>query len=97
MKGADGKPLNIIKEISATDYMTFGMHLLRDENRTTVHLLKKDHIQDGATSVTHAILQKWLASTVAPRTYQHLIDCLNLIEGLDGLAELIEEAPIDMY
>ena len=90
MKGADGKPLNIIKEISAKDYMTFGMCLLQDENGTAVDLIKKDHIQDGAKSVTRAILQQWLASTTATRTYQHLIECLRLTDGLDGLAELIE-------
>ena len=91
MRGADGKPLNIIKEISAKDYMTFGMCLLKDKSGTAVDLIKKDHIQDGAKSVTRAILQQWLASTAAPRTYQHLIECLNLTDGLDGLAELIEK------
>ena len=90
MKGADGKPLNIIKEISAKDYVKFGICLLQDENGTAVDLIKKDHIQDGAKSVTRAILQQWLASTAAPRTYQHLIECLRLTDGLDGLAELIE-------
>ena len=70
MRGADGKPLNIIKEISAKDYMTFGMCLLKDKSGTAVDLMKKDHIQDGAKSVTRAILQQWLASTAAPRTYQ---------------------------
>ena len=92
MKGADGKPLNIIKEISAKDYVKFGICLLQDENGTAVDLIKKDHIHDGAKSVTRAILQQWLASTAAPRTYQHLIECLRLTDGLDGLAELIEIA-----
>ena len=82
MKGADGKPLNIITEISAKDYITFGMCLLQDENGAAVDVLKKDHIQDGAKSVTRAILQQWLASTAAPHTYQHLIDCLRLTDGL---------------
>ena len=29
MKGADGKPLNIVQKIAAGDYMTFGMCLLQ--------------------------------------------------------------------
>ena len=91
MKGADGKPLNIIKEISAKDYMTFGMCILQDENGTAVDLIKKDHIQDGAKSVTRAILQQWLASTAAPRTYQHLIESLRLTDGLDGLASSLKK------
>ena len=91
MKGVDGKPLNIIREISAKDYVTFGTCLLQDENGSAVDLIKKDHIQDGAKSVTRAILQQWLASTAAPHTYPHLIECLKLTDGLDGLAELIEK------
>ena len=91
MKGANGKPLKIIMEISAKDYMTFGMCLLQDENGAAVDVLKKDHIQEGAKNVTRAILQQWLTSTAAPRTYQHLIDSLKLTDGLDGLAELIEK------
>ena len=89
MKGADGKPLNIIKEISAKDYVTFGMCLLEDDNGTAVDLIKRDHIQVGAESVTHAILQKWLTSDAPTRTYQHLIECLRLSE-FGALAELIE-------
>ena len=89
MKGADGKPLNIIKEISAKDYVTFGMCLLEDDNGTAVDLIKRDHIQDGTESVTNAILQKWLTSDAPTRTYQHLIECLRLSE-LGALAELIE-------
>ena len=54
--------MNIIKEISAKDYMTFGMCLLQDDNGTAVDLLKKDHIHEGAQSVTRAILQTWLPS-----------------------------------
>ena len=92
MKGTDGKPLNIIQVISAKEYMTFGMYLLEDDNGTAVDLIKKDHIQDGAKSVTQAILKQWLISTAAPRTYQHLIECLRETDGLDGLAELIAES-----
>ena len=89
INGADGKFLNIIKEISAKDYMTFGMYLLQDENGAAVDLLKKNNIHDGAESVTRAIFQQWLASsTAAPHTYQHLIDCLRQ-SGLNALAELI--------
>ena len=90
MKGADGKPLKIIEVISAKEYMTFGMHLLEDDNGTAVDLIKKDHIQDGAKSVTRNILQKWSTSDAPTRTYQHLIECLRLSE-LGALAELIEK------
>ena len=90
MKGADGKPVNIIKEISAKDYMTFGMCLLQDDNGTAVDLLKKDHIHEGAQSVTRAILQTWLTSGAPTHTYQHLIECLRQSE-LGALAELIEK------
>ena len=92
MKGADGKPLNIIQVISAKDFVAFGIYLLKDENETTVELIKKDHIHDGVESITRAILKRWLESTAAPCTYQHLIDCLRLTNGLDGLAELITES-----
>ena len=86
MKGADGKPLRIFETIVAGDLTTFGMCLLDDENGTTVDLIKKDHIHDGAKSVTRAILQQWLTSTVTPHTYQHLIKCLRQSE-LNALAE----------
>ena len=89
MKGADGEPLRIIQTITARDYTTFGMCLLQDENGLAVDLLKKNHIQDGAESVTEAILKKWLTSDAPTRTYQHLIECLRQSE-LGALAELIE-------
>ena len=88
MKGADGKPLKIVEKIAACDYTTFGMCLLQDENGLAVALLKRDHINDGAESVTEAILQKWLTSDAPTRTYQHLIECLRQSE-LGALAELI--------
>ena len=86
MKGADGKPLKIVQTIAAHDYTTFGMCLLQDENGEEVVLLKKNHIHDGAESVTEAILQKWLTSGAPTRTYQHLIECLRQSE-LGALAE----------
>ena len=86
MKGADGKPLKIVQTIAAHDYATFGMCLLQDENGEEVVLLKKNHIHDGAESVTEAILQKWLTSDAPTRTYQHLIECLRQSE-LGALAE----------
>ena len=89
MKGADDKPLRIIQTIAAHDYTTFGMYLLQDENGEEVELIKKNHIQDGAESVTQAILKKWLTSDAPTRTYQHLIECLRQSE-LGALAELIE-------
>ena len=88
MKGADGKPLKIIATIAACDYTTFGMCLLQDENGLAVALLKRNHIPDGAESVTEAILQKWLTSDAPTRSYQHLIECLRQSE-LGALAELI--------
>ena len=88
MKRADGKPLKIIPRIAARDYTTFGMCLLQDENRLAVDLLKRNHIHDGAESVTEAIIQKWLTSDAPTRTYQHLIECLRQSE-LGALAELI--------
>ena len=88
MKGAEGKPLNVIKEISSKDYMMFGMCLLQDENGAAVDLLRKDHIHNGNESVTRAIIQKWLGSDAPTRTHQHLIECLKQSE-LGALAELI--------
>ena len=89
MKGADGKPLNVVQKIAAHDYTTFGMHLLQDENGEEVALIEKDHISKGAESVTKAIIQKWLKSDSPTRTYQHLIKCLRQ-SGLGALAELIK-------
>ena len=87
MKGADGKPLNIIPRIAAGKYKTFGMCLLQDENGEGVGLLKKTHAHDGPEGITDAIIQKWLTSGAAPtRTYQHLIECLRQSE-LGALAE----------
>ena len=85
MKGADGKPLKIIQKIAAHDYIAFGILLLQDEDGTEVTLLKKKHINDGAESITLAIIQKWLTTDTAPCTYQHLIDCLRESQ-LDTLA-----------
>ena len=90
MKGEDGQPLNIIQKISAKDYTLFGMCLLQDDNGTAVDLIKKNHIQDGAESVTRAILQNWLTSDTPTRTYQYLTECLRQ-SGLGALAELIEK------
>ena len=94
MKGADGKNLEIVKTIAAHDYTKFGMYLLQDENKVEVALLKKNHIHDGAESVTGAILQKWLTSDTTPRTYQHLIKCLRQSE-LGALARIIEETTVE--
>ena len=88
MKGADGKSLRVIETIAAGDFVTFGMHLLDDENGTAVDLIKKDHIHDDAMSVTQAILKKWLTSDAPTRTYQHLIECLRHSD-MGALAELI--------
>ena len=89
LKGADGKPLKIVQKIAAHDYTTFGVFLLQDENGEEVKLIKKNNIQDGAESVTEAIILKWLTSDAPTRTYQHLIECLKDAD-LGALAELIE-------
>ena len=86
MKGADGKPLNIVQKIAAHDYATFGMYLLQDENGEEVDLIEKDNISKGAVSVTKEILKKWLTSDAPTRTYQHLIECIRQSE-LGALAE----------
>ena len=88
MKGADGRPLRVIETIAAGNYKKFGMYLLRDDNGSIVDLLKRNHIHDGAESVTEAIFQKWLTSNAPTRTYQHLIECLRQSE-LGALSELI--------
>ena len=90
MKGADGKPLKIVQTIAAHDYTTFGMCLLQDENGAIVDLLKRNHIHDGAKSVTEAILQKWLSSDAPTLTYHHLIECLRQSE-LSALSALAEQ------
>ena len=91
MKSADGKPLKMIQKVAAGDYMTFGMLLLQDDNGEEVNVLKRDHIHDGAESVTQAFLIKWLTSGAAStRTYQHLIECLRQSE-LGALSDNIAE------
>ena len=92
MIGANGKPLDIVRKISAGDYMTFGMYLIQDENGDEVEVINRNHKQDGAESVTHAILKRWLISGTAPtRTYDHLIECLRNSE-LGALADEITTA-----
>ena len=90
MEGRDGSDLKVVETIAAGNYKLFGMHLLHDENSVTVDLLKKDHIHEGAGSITMAIITKWLtdASPTAPCTYQHLIKCLRR-SGLGALANSI--------
>ena len=84
----NGKPLKIFQEIAAQGYITaFGMHLLRDENGKEVRVIGKNH-KDDVQDIVRAIIEKWLASSEAPRTYQHLIECLRLSE-LGALADLI--------
>ena len=65
------------------------MYLLQDKNGEEVDLIRKDN--EGAESITRAILRKWLQRDATPRTYQHLIECLRLTE-LGALAELIAGA-----
>ena len=85
MRGANDEPLNIVQKIAAGDYMTFGMYLLQDKNGDDVDLLKKNHIQDGAESVTEAILKRWLKSGAPTCTYDYMIKCLRE-SGLGALA-----------
>ena len=93
MKGADGRPLRVIEMIAAGNYKKFGMYLLRDDNGAIVDLLKRNHIHDGAESVTEAILQKWLTSGAPTRTYQHLIECLRQSELGALAAQIIINTP----
>ena len=91
MKGANCKPLKVVQKIAAGDYMTFGMYLLQDENGDEVELIKRDHKQDGAESVTEAILKRWLKSGAPTRTYDHMIECLRDCD-LGALADDIATA-----
>ena len=93
MKSADGNPLKVIQKIAARDYMTFGMLLLQDDNGEEVTVIKRDHIHDGAESVTQAILIKWLTSGAPNRTYHHLIECLRQSE-LGALADNITDTVV---
>ena len=73
MKGADGKPLKIVQEIAAGDYMTFGMCLLHDENGHEVELIEKNYKQDGVESHTghpHQMADKWCS----PYSYISTLD-----------------------
>ena len=83
----NGKPLKIIQEIAAQGYITFGMHLLRDEDVKEVRVIGKNH-KDDVEDVVRAIIEKWLASSEAPRTYQYMIECLRKSQ-LRTLADLI--------
>ena len=89
MKGADGNSLDIIEKIAAGNYEKFGIYLLHDANGTRVELFKKKH--NDPETVTRKILQQWLESDAATRTYQHLMECLQ-ISGLSALAMSIGNA-----
>ena len=89
MKGADGISLCIIEKIAAGKYERFGMHLLQDANLTRVKLLEKNN--KDPEDVTWKILQQWLESDAAPRTYQHLMKCLKR-SGLSALSVSIGNA-----
>ena len=91
MKGANGEPLKVVPKIAAGDYMTFGMCLLQDDNGDEVELIKRDHKQNGAESVTQEIIKRWLKSDALTRTYCHLIECLRDSE-LGALADDIATA-----
>ena len=91
MIGANGEPLDIVQIIAAGDYTTFGMCLLQDENGQKVDLIKGDHKQDGAESVTQEIIKTWLTSDAPTRTYDHLIKCLR-VSKLGALADDITTA-----
>ena len=91
MRGENGEPLDIVQKIAAGDYMTFGMCLLQDENGHAVDLIKENHKQDGAESVTQEIIKVWLTSDAPTRTYDHMIACLR-VSKLGALAEDITTA-----
>ena len=94
MTGANGEPLDIVQKITSGDYMTFGMCLLQDENGDEVELIKKNHKQDGAESVTEAIIKKWLKSDISTHTYTHMIACLR-VSKLSVLADDISTAVVE--
>ena len=56
--------------------MTFGMCLLQDENGDAMELIEKNHKQNGAESVTQALLKRWLKSGAPTCRYGHMIECL---------------------
>ena len=91
MIGTNGEPLDIVQKIAAGDYMTFGMCLLQDENGDEVELIKKNHKQDGAESVTQEIIKRWVTSDAPTRTYHHMIACLRM-SRLGTLADDITTA-----
>ena len=87
MRRANGKPLDIVQEIAAGDYMTFGIVLLQDENGDEMEIIKKKHKHDGTMSVVQAILKRWLTSDSLTHTYHHLLECLRVSE----LGELADD------
>ena len=91
MRGANGELLKVVQKIAAGDYMTFGMCLLQDENGDEVELIQWNHKQNGAVSVTEAILRRWLKSGAPTCTYHHLIECLR-VSKLGTLADDITTA-----
>ena len=86
MRGANGESLDIVQKIAAGDYMTFGMCLLQDQNGDEVELIERNHKQDGAESVTQAILKRWLTIGASTRTYDYLTECLR-VSKLGALAD----------
>ena len=89
MSGTDG--MNVIQKIATSDYETFGMRLLQDENGVKVDLIKKNNRQEAAEGITRAILREWLNDGPKhTRTYDHLMECLRK-SGLGALADDIAE------
>ena len=73
--------------------MTFGMCLLQDVNGDEVELIEKNHKQDGAESVTQALLKRWLKSGAHTCRYGHMIECLR-DSDLGALADDITTAVV---
>ena len=83
MKGVDGKPLSVIRQI-ADNYYTFGVNLLQDSNGEEVDVIERDYKE--AEAITCEILKKWLRDGGSTCTYPYLMKCLRKSE-LGALAD----------
>ena len=93
MKGLDGKPLRIFRNIAVRHgelYPEFGASLLNDPDHVDVDLIKMNHKFDGHEVVVKAFAREWLMKGGPTCTYQHLIDCVREY-GMKDLADQIRD------
>lgn len=84
------KKINVVERIGS-DYESFGIQLLKDDEGTIVSAIEDDH-RGSASKTTKAILRRWLGGTgMEPTTWGTLVDVLRTI-GLKSLANDISEA-----